>query len=283
MKRQSLTRFSVLPPAPAPKAALVAQALPPREQAYFESRLDQDFSQVRVHTEEGAAASAAALGAKAFATGHDIFFSAGGYNPESAKGRELLAHELAHVAQQQRGGSGGPAQAEPRARAAAQTVAQGGEVSPESLGGAQQGMYCDPEDDKKKPEDPTSPSVLPPMPNLTLSTTSPIDWLKMRQSFDFRGQSLSLRDGDDISKEWQRSSRLLDTFGIDDRFKLGFITKDWILNKGISLQLEDWQSRENPNALDRSNRDWKNAYPDAWQTPIVPIFDLDWFRSKKKK
>src|SRR5690606_39062124 len=33
-------------------------------------------------------------------TGRDIFFRAGNYNPGSADGRKLLAHELTHVVQQ---------------------------------------------------------------------------------------------------------------------------------------------------------------------------------------
>jgi len=39
---------------------------------------------------------------------------------------------------------------------------------------------------------------------------------------------------------------------------------------GISKQLEDTNARENPNAIDRMNREWKDAFPGAFQTPIIP-------------
>lgn len=59
-----------------------------------------DFSKVRVHTDSRAAAAADALNARAFTTGNDIVFGAGQYQPSTASGRRLLAHELVHVAQQ---------------------------------------------------------------------------------------------------------------------------------------------------------------------------------------
>jgi len=59
-----------------------------------------DFSSVRVH--EGAEAQA--MGAIAFARGTDVYFAAGQYNPSSAEGRALIAHEATHVAQQRGGG-----------------------------------------------------------------------------------------------------------------------------------------------------------------------------------
>lgn len=53
-----------------------------------------DFSQVRVHTDAHAAGVADAMGARAFASGNDVYFGAGQLTPP------LLAHELAHVGQQ---------------------------------------------------------------------------------------------------------------------------------------------------------------------------------------
>jgi hypothetical protein len=67
-----------------------------------------DFSETRVHTSPEAAASAAALGARAFTVGRDIFFAAGSFRPDTAAGRELLAHELTHTVQQ--GAAGGVVQ-----------------------------------------------------------------------------------------------------------------------------------------------------------------------------
>ena len=62
-----------------------------------------DFGGVRLHTDGQAAASAAAIGAKAYTIGNHIVFGAGQYRPATAEGRELLAHELAHVVQQNEG------------------------------------------------------------------------------------------------------------------------------------------------------------------------------------
>jgi hypothetical protein len=59
-----------------------------------------DFSAVRVHTDGAAAESAGALGAEAYTLGSDIVFAQGRYAPRAESGRELLAHELAHVVQQ---------------------------------------------------------------------------------------------------------------------------------------------------------------------------------------
>ncbi len=62
--------------------------------------LGMDLSGVRVHTSPEADALNRRLGARAFATGQDIFFRTGAYDPHTTAGQELIAHELAHVAQQ---------------------------------------------------------------------------------------------------------------------------------------------------------------------------------------
>jgi Domain of unknown function (DUF4157)/Annexin len=67
----------------------------------MEARFGHDFSQVRVHTGERAAASAQAVSAAAYTVGRDVVFGAGAYTPRTVAGRSLLAHELAHVVQQQ--------------------------------------------------------------------------------------------------------------------------------------------------------------------------------------
>lgn len=68
--------------------------------SFMEDRFGQDFSNVRVHTNEHAADSAKAIDAKAYTSGSDIVFDKGQYNPGSQSGQTLLAHELAHVVQQ---------------------------------------------------------------------------------------------------------------------------------------------------------------------------------------
>ena len=57
-------------------------------------------------TGEAAAHSAAAMAAQAYTVGSAVVFGAGRYAPETASGRHLLAHELAHVVQQRAGGVG---------------------------------------------------------------------------------------------------------------------------------------------------------------------------------
>jgi hypothetical protein len=66
----------------------------------MESAFGADFSGVRIHTDSRADGLNQSLSARAFATGRDVFFRQGEYNPGSSAGRELLAHELTHVVQQ---------------------------------------------------------------------------------------------------------------------------------------------------------------------------------------
>jgi hypothetical protein len=68
--------------------------------APLESAFGADFSRVNIHTSGEADALNQSLQARAFTTGQDIFFRQGEYNPGSAAGQELLAHELTHVVQQ---------------------------------------------------------------------------------------------------------------------------------------------------------------------------------------
>lgn len=76
--------------------------MPKDQLSYFQPRFGHDFSQVRIHTDSSAAASAAAVQARAYTAGRDIVFGAGQYAPHTAAGRHLLAHELTHFVQQQR-------------------------------------------------------------------------------------------------------------------------------------------------------------------------------------
>jgi len=57
-----------------------------------------DFSRIRIHTDARAAASAHAVRARAYTVGSDIVFAEGQYQPTTAAGRHLLAHELVHAA-----------------------------------------------------------------------------------------------------------------------------------------------------------------------------------------
>jgi Domain of unknown function (DUF4157) len=62
----------------------------------MEARFQHDFGRVRVNIDPDARARQAL----AYTQGSEIAFAPGEYRPETARGRALLAHELAHVVQQ---------------------------------------------------------------------------------------------------------------------------------------------------------------------------------------
>ena len=76
------------------------QALDSDARHFFERRFERDFSNVRVHADAEAAASARAVDAHAYTVGNHLVFGASRYAPDTASGRRLLAHELTHVVQQ---------------------------------------------------------------------------------------------------------------------------------------------------------------------------------------
>jgi hypothetical protein len=76
------------------------EALDAATRAFFEPRLGFDFSRVRIHHDEHAAESARAFGTNAYTLGNHVVFGAGRYAPGRPDGDRLLAHELAHVMQQ---------------------------------------------------------------------------------------------------------------------------------------------------------------------------------------
>src|SRR5215208_964157 len=71
--------------------------------SYFELCFRHDFSDVRVHADGEAANAASAVRARAYTIGRNIVFGSGEYAPATTKGKRLLAHELAHVVQQEQG------------------------------------------------------------------------------------------------------------------------------------------------------------------------------------
>jgi hypothetical protein len=64
-----------------------------------------DFSHVRIHTDSAARDSARSLNARAYTVGSHLVFAPEQYAPGTAAGRQLLAHELTHVVQQNKAGS----------------------------------------------------------------------------------------------------------------------------------------------------------------------------------
>ena len=67
---------------------------PEEVKARMGQRLGADFSGVRFHADSGALRTAEDMGARAYATGLDIYFGQGGFDPAVA------AHELVHTVQQ---------------------------------------------------------------------------------------------------------------------------------------------------------------------------------------
>lgn len=83
------------------------QAIEPGVRAEMSAGLGYDLDEVRVHTGSPADSLSRQVSARAFTTGNDIFFRDGEYAPETGTGRELLAHELTHVIDQNEGAVGG--------------------------------------------------------------------------------------------------------------------------------------------------------------------------------
>lgn len=80
------------------------RSLDRESRSFFEPRFGHELAGIRIHTGSQAVESARALNARAYTLGNDIVFGKGEYQPESENGRQLLAHELAHVIQQGRYG-----------------------------------------------------------------------------------------------------------------------------------------------------------------------------------
>ncbi len=79
------------------------RSLPPDLAQRLTENFGLDATLIRIHTDDRAASAAALLRARAFTLGADIYFAAGAYDPHGESGIELIAHELAHVAQYLRG------------------------------------------------------------------------------------------------------------------------------------------------------------------------------------
>jgi Domain of unknown function (DUF4157) len=96
--------FSSPEPGPATRAALAhnepGSLLPSSIGHPLESVLGSDLGKVRVHSSKLAELAAGELRARAFASGQDIYFRAGAFNPTTPAGRQLIAHEAVHTVQQ---------------------------------------------------------------------------------------------------------------------------------------------------------------------------------------
>ncbi|MBS1614765.1 MAG: DUF4157 domain-containing protein [Bacteroidetes bacterium] len=78
-------------------------SLPADMNRFFSQTIGRDFSDVKIHTGSEANKAAHSVQARAYTLGNHIVFAEGEYSPGSTEGKHLLAHELAHVAQQDPG------------------------------------------------------------------------------------------------------------------------------------------------------------------------------------
>lgn len=83
-----------------PQVSDTQKPLPGKIQTQFESQFGYDFSNVRIQTGSAAARETKEANARAITSGNTIQFAPGEYQPDTLRGRKLLAHELSHVVQQ---------------------------------------------------------------------------------------------------------------------------------------------------------------------------------------
>jgi hypothetical protein len=81
------------------------QPLDASTRTFFEPRFGRDLGGVRVHNDNMAAQSAQSVDALAYTVGSHIVFGQDRWQPASASGRHLLAHELAHTVQNSSSGA----------------------------------------------------------------------------------------------------------------------------------------------------------------------------------
>lgn len=109
IQRAGVPNSEIVEAAPRSVSQVLAQSGSPLEpwlQSDMENRFGHDFSHVHIHNDASADKSARDVHAKAYTVGSHIAFAAGHYAPRSKAGRRLIAHELAHVVQQQGGTHG---------------------------------------------------------------------------------------------------------------------------------------------------------------------------------
>lgn len=101
MHAQRQTRSAPVPSLVHEVLRAPGRPLEPSMRSFFEPRFGHDFSRVRLHTDSRAAESVRAVGASAYTVGRHVAFDTGQHAPGTRSGVELLAHELAHVVQQE--------------------------------------------------------------------------------------------------------------------------------------------------------------------------------------
>jgi hypothetical protein len=155
--------------------------LPHDMRTFMEPRFKADFSGVRIHTDQHAAALAAQLGARAFTIGRDIYFAKGEFRPDRPEGWELVAHELTHTLQQ--GGAAhasiappkAPAPPKPAAAAAqpAKVPSGSGAAKPAAAGPSAGAAAHGPAAQTQAPKPPAPPPAKPAPPKQAAAPAKP--------------------------------------------------------------------------------------------------------------
>jgi hypothetical protein len=167
-----------------------------------------DFGSIRIHTDSKATELNREINARAFTHGTDIYFNSGQYDPASAQGKKLLAHELTHVVQQNEWIRQTPTVAEsvsesessPASQPAVPEAAPDAALEPaeklppaDSAAGLETNFRETPQPPEEEPVDNVgvSPELLtedqlplPPSPNVQPEAGDPVDPLKMEGSAD---------------------------------------------------------------------------------------------------
>lgn len=99
-KAESETKPDAIPPIVDEVLRTAGRPLDSGMRAFMEPRFGYDFSGVRIHNDARAAESARSVNALAYTVGNHVVMGAGQYSPAANSSRRLLAHELAHVIQQ---------------------------------------------------------------------------------------------------------------------------------------------------------------------------------------
>jgi len=190
IQRKEASDGSAAPSHTSVKQALQSggQPLDGHTRSFMESRFGYDFSRVQIHDDPLAHRSSSEINALAYTHGNHIVFGAGKYRPETAAGKQLLAHELTHVVQQN---AGGEMNIQRKASAGG-----GGGVSPDVQGAANGGKK--PDTRQKCPPAPTGIGDIdpdPPCPKASHAGTTELT------SFNFCQDSNQLIPDDQATEE----------------------------------------------------------------------------------
>jgi hypothetical protein len=174
------------------------QPLDSATRAFMEARFGHDFGAVRIHADAHASAAARSASAHAYTVGHDIVFGYGQYAPHSRAGQRLIAHELAHVAQQDSPDKprATAAQAEAEAEAAEQAFMSGGNARIASS--LPIGTACKPKATAKKQDQATGILVLKDMKKVAVDLKNGDQYVYTLQWCSLAGGSYlgSMRGGE---------------------------------------------------------------------------------------